>query len=84
MRHIRMQIGTDAVSDLAEAFPVDHPWIGRSTGDDQLWLVLGRQFLNFIIVKQAILTTHAVLDCIEPLAGLVRGRTVGQVTTGCQ
>ena len=46
--------------------------------------MLGRQRLNLIVIDQAVLLAHTVLDGIEPLTRLVRLGAVGQVTARVQ
>ena len=53
--------------------------IGRAAGDDQLGPVLLGQPLDLIEVDQMIVLADAVLDRVEPFAGLRRRGAVGEV-----
>ena len=79
MRHIAMEPGTDRISNLAEPLEVDLAWDRRTTGDDQLRLVLGRQFRHLVIVDIIVGAGHAILHRIEPFARLIDLGAVGQV-----
>lgn len=46
--------------------------------------MLGRELGELVVIERQVLLAHAILDGVEPLAGLVRGRTVGQVATGVE
>ena len=84
MGHIDHQVGTTAIGDFTEPGEIDNPRVGRTTSDDQLWLVFISQLLDFIIIDQGIFTAHTILDGVEPFAGHVGGSTMGQVTTSRQ
>ena len=79
MGHVHLQVGTDHIGNLAHPLEVDLARNGGTTGDDQLGLVLFRERFDLVIVKLVVLFAHAVLDGIEPFAGLVRLGPVGQV-----
>ena len=79
MRHVDHEIGADGVGDLAEAREVDDARIGRAAGDDHRGLVLLRKFLDLVVVDAVVVLAHAVLHGVEPLAGQVRRRAMGQV-----
>ncbi len=84
MRHVDVQPGADAVGDLAHAGEIDLARDGRAAGDDHLGLVFLGQRLDLVVVQRVVLLAHAILDGVEPLAGLVRLGTVGQVAAGVQ
>ena len=84
MGHVDQQEGADAVGDLAHPGEVDDPRDRRAAGDEHLRLVLGRERRDLVVVDQAVLLAHAVLDRVEPLAGLVRLGAVGQVAAGVE
>src|SRR5690606_10765595 len=79
VRHVDEQQGTDLVGDGAETGEVQHPRVGRETGDDHLWLVLDCQALDLVIIDQAVLV-DAVLHGVVQLAGGGDLGAVGQVT----
>ena len=80
MRHVDHQPGPDRIGDLAEPLPVPDPGIGGAAGQDQLGLVLMRQPLDLLHVEQVVVAAHAVGDHLEPFAGHVDRRAMGQVT----
>ncbi len=61
---------------------VDLARIGRAAGDDECGPALVRQPRDLVEVDPAVLAAHAVLHRIEPLAGEVGRRPVGQVPAG--
>src|SRR5690242_10248901 len=71
MRHIHHEESADRVSNLSEGFEVDHARIGRAPRDDELWLMLPRKTLDLVHIDQMILFAHAILDGVEPFAGLI-------------
>ncbi len=79
VRHIDEQVGADTIRDLAHFCEVNDARNGRSTGDDHFGLMFGGKALDLVIIKQAILLAHAVLDRVEPFARLVWLGPVGQV-----
>ena len=81
MRHVHHQIGTDFVGNVAEAAKVDDARIGRATGDDHLRMMLFGEPLNLIHVDEVIVAAHAVRHHLEPAAGQVDRRTVGEMAT---
>ena len=84
MGHVDHQISADAVGNLAEFLEINDARIGRAARDDQLRLVFLGQAFDLIEVDQAALAAHTVLNRVKPLAGNVRRRAVGQVTTSVQ
>ena len=82
MRHIHQQIGPDLVGNGPHAREVEDARNGRTARDDHRRLVFQRQRLNLVIVGQQRVLPHAILHGVEPFAGLVRGRAMGQVTAG--
>jgi len=69
---------------MAEPGEVDDRRIGRAAGNDDLRLVLIGHFGDLIVIQDAVLQAHAVLDGIEPLAGQVRLGAMGQVSPRIQ
>ncbi len=82
MRHVDHEIGADAVGDLAEAREVDDARIGRAAGDDHRGLVLLGEPLDLVVVDAVIVGAHAVLHGVEPFAGEVGRRAVGEMAAG--
>ena len=84
MGHIYKKVRTDPVGNRAHSGEIDDVRDGRPSSDDQLRVMLHRQRLQLVIIQFAILRANTVLDGVEPLARLVRGRAMGQVTAGVQ
>ena len=84
MRHVDHQERADFVGDGAEGGPVHDARIGREAGDDQLGAVFLREVAHLIHIDATILLAHAVLDGVEPLAGLVGLGAVRQVAAGIE
>ena len=84
MRHVDHQIGADAVGDLAEAREVDDARIGRAAGDDHRGLVLLGEPLDLVVIDAVIVGAHAVLHGVEPFAGEVGRRAVGEMAAGSE
>ena len=82
MRHVDQQIGADAVGDLAEALEVPGARIGRAAGDDQLRLHLLGLLGHLVHVDDLVLAPHRVVRRLEPFAGHVDGRAVGEMAAG--
>ena len=82
MRHVDHEIGADAVGDLAEAREVDDARIGRAAGDDHRRLVLLGEPLDLVIVDAVVVGAHAILHGVEPFAGEVGRRAVGEMAAG--
>ena len=82
MRHVDHQLGADAVGDLAEAAEVDDARIGRAAGDDHLRPMLLREPRHLVHVDAVVVAPHAVGHRLEPLAGHVDRRAVGQMAAG--
>ena len=82
MRHVDHQVGADAVGDLAEALEVPGARIGRAAGDDQLRLHLLGLLGHFVHVDDLVLAAHRVVRRLEPLAGHVDRRAVGEMAAG--
>src|SRR3569832_2220894 len=81
MRHVDHENGADRVRDLAEALEVDDARISRTAGDDELRLVFFGERRDFVHVDALVLAAHAVGHRLEPLAGLVDRRAVGEMPT---
>ena len=82
MRHVDQQIGADAVGDLAKALEIPGPRIGRAAGDDQLGPHLLGLFGDRIHVDELVFAAHGVMRGLEPLAGHVDRRAVGEMAAG--
>ena len=82
MRHIHEQFGTDLVGDLTKRFEIDNAWIGRSPGKDHLGLVLARQVTHLVEVDAMSVWPNAIGNDVEPFAGLVDRRAVGEMPAG--
>jgi len=82
MRHIDHEIGPDLVGDRTELREIDDARIGRTAGNDQARLMLQRQATHVVIIDQVRIGGHAILDGLEPLAGLVDRGAVGQMAAG--
>ena len=82
MRHIDHEIGADLVGDRAKAPKIDDARIGRAAGDDQLRPMLLCQPLGLVHVDQVIVAADAVRNRLEPAAGQIDRRAVGQMAAG--
>ena len=82
MRHVDHEVGADRIRDLAEALEVPMAGIGRTAGDDQLGLVLLGGRLERVHVDAVVVLGDAVGDRLEPLAGDVDLRAVGEMAAG--
>ncbi len=82
MRHVDEQLRSDGVGDAPEGGKVDMAGIGRTAGDDDLGPVLVGEALHLVHVEQVILFAHRIVHRVEPLAGLIDARPVGQVAAG--
>ena len=82
MRHVDQQERADLVGDLAETPEVDDARIGRAAGDDHLGAVLAGELRHLLHVDPVVVAAHAIRHHLEPLAGHVDGRAVGQVPAG--
>ncbi len=82
--HVDEEEGTDAIRNLAHLGEVDDAGDGAAACDDQLRLMLGRKLGELVVVQRQVLLPHAILDSVEPLAGLVWGGAVGEVAAGVE
>ena len=82
MGHIHHKLGPDGVGDLAHPLEVDLAAVGGGAADDQLGPLPLGDAGHLVIVDQFVVLAHRVGDRVEPLAGLVGGAAVGQVTAG--
>ena len=73
------EMGADRVADFAEAGEVPMARIGRAAGHDELGLVLARERLDLAHVDALRHPVDGVGNDLEPAAGHVDRRTVGQV-----
>ena len=81
MGHVDHQIGTDLIRNFAELGKIESPRIGRSAGQNDLWLTRLGLRAERVEIDQMGRFINAILFGIEPFARQVRGCTVGQVTT---
>jgi hypothetical protein len=84
VRHVDEQIRPDAVGDLAKPGELEHAAVGRAAGDDEFRPVLRGQICHLLVVNPPVLPTDAVLNGVEPFAGLVGRRPVGQMAPGVE
>ena len=84
MGDVGQNIGANLVRDFADFCKINGAWDGGTAGDDQFGFVFLGQGAHLVIVDQVVLLTYAVLDCIEPFAGLVWCGAMCQVSTGIQ
>ena len=82
MRHVDHEIGADLVGDLAEAAEIDDARIGRAAGDDDFRLVLLGEPLDLVHVDEVVVAAHAIGHDLEPVAGHVDRRAVGEMAAG--
>ena len=82
MRHVDHEIGADGIGDGAEARKVDDARIGRAAGDDEGRLVLMGEPLDLVIVDAVIVLAHAILHGVEPFAGQIGRRAMGEMAAG--
>ena len=78
------EIGADCVADRAETLEVPVPGVGRSAGDDELWLMLARQRLDLVHVDAVGRAVDPVGHRLEPPARHVHGRAVSQMSPCCE
>ena len=81
MRHIDHQIGADAVGNAAEPGEIDDARIGAAAGNDQPRLVLFGEALDLVVIDAAVFGANPVMDGVEPFAGQIRRRAMGQMPT---
>src|SRR6185437_6798034 len=79
VRHVHEQVSADLVGDLAKASPIHDLRIRAQPGHDHFRLVLDREFLDRVVIDQALII-HAVLHRVEELAREIRLGAVGQMT----
>ena len=79
VRGVDHQPGADLVGDLPERGEVDQPRVGRRAADDHLRPVLEGQVAHLVVVDQLGVLADAVGHGVEPLAGEVDLRAVGEV-----
>ena len=84
MRHINHQISTDSVSNFSKTSKIYLPWISRASGDNQFWLAIQSQTFCFIIINQAGIFTHTILNSIKQLARHRNFCSMRQMTAGVQ
>ena len=82
MRHVDHKIGAHLIGDLAEAAEIDDARIGRAAGDDHFRPVLLGEPLDLLHVDQVIVAPHAIGHRLEPAAGQIDWRAVGQMAAG--
>ena len=79
MRHVDHEIGADGIGDGAEAREVDDARVSRAAGDDQRRLMLLGETLDLVIVDAVVVLAHAILHGVEPLAGEIGRRAMGEM-----
>ena len=82
MRHVDHEVGADRVGDFAEALEIPGTRIGRAAGDDQLRLHFLGAARHRIHVDDLVLAPHGVVLRLEPLAGQIDRRAVGEMAAG--
>ncbi len=84
MRHVDQQIRADTVGDLAKALEIPRPRIGRAAGDDQLRPHGFSLLRHGIHIDQLVLAPHRVVRGLEPFAGHVDRRAMGEMSAGSE
>ena len=84
VRHIHHQVCANSIGNLTEFGKIKCPRIGGTTGKDDLWLTGTGLIKQRVEIDQCRFLVNAILLGIEPFAGQVRRRTMGQVPAGCQ
>ena len=82
VRHVDEEVRADFIGDGAERREIDLARIGRAAGDDEARLVLVCELPDLIDIDQVRVGLDHVVHGLEPLARLVDGRAVRQVTAG--
>jgi hypothetical protein len=82
VRHVHHEDRADLVGDLAEALEIEDARIGRAPGDDHLRAALTGEARNLVHVDPMVVAAHAVGHHLEPLAGDVDGRAMGEMPAG--
>ncbi len=82
MRHVHHENGADLVGNLAEMLEVDDAGIGRAAGDDHLGAGLPCEPCDLVHVDAVVVAAHSVRHHLEPFAGQVDRRAMGQVPAG--
>ncbi len=82
MRHVHHEMGAHTVRDFAEAPKVDDARIGRAAGNDHLGPMLLRKPRHFVHVDAMIVAPHPIRHRLEPFAGNIDWRPMGQVPAG--
>ena len=82
MRHIHQEIGTNHIGNGPELLEIQNPRDRGSARDDHLGLVFLRQRFDLVVVGQQVIFPNAVLDRVEPFAGLVGPCAVCEMSTG--
>ena len=63
-----------------ESLEVNLTRVGGSSGHDNLWLMFRRELFDFIKIDQRVLSSHALLNRIEPFTRQIWRRSLGQVS----
>ena len=82
MRHVDHEVGADAVCDLAETLEVPGARIGRAAGDDQFRLHFLGAARDLVHIDDLVVAAHGVVLRLEPFAGDVDGRAMGEMAAG--
>ena len=82
VRHVDHQVGADLVGDGAEVGELELARIGGAAGDDDARAMLDGELIDLVHVDAVRVGTHHVRHRLEPLARLVDGRAVRQMSAG--
>ena len=82
MRHVDEEIGADRIGDRAEFLEIPEARIGRAAGDDELRLMLLGKPRDGFHIDPMVVTAHAIGDRLEPFAGEIDRRAMGQMAAG--
>jgi hypothetical protein len=82
MRHVDHEIGSDLIGDLTAAAKFDDARIGGAAGDDHFRSMFLRKRAHLLIVDPVVVGPHRVRDRLEPAAGQVHRRAVGEMAPG--
>ncbi len=77
MGHIHHHLGADAVTDMTDAFKVNHPGISGSAGHDDLWLTFNSQAFHLVIINALGLLIQTVGHHVVHFPGEIHFGAVG-------
>ena len=78
--HVHQEIRSHTIGNGSETLKINGTRIGRAARNNQLWLVLLRQFLHRVIINTVTGIIHAVIDRLEPLARLIGRRAMREMS----